>query len=105
MFKSTTQTLNVPDAVLYYDIRSDGAGREPVLLIIGSPMGAEGFGTLAGHFTDRTVVMSNGAVVVQPATEHPALMPIAGSHGSCFVEYHTWICGSDVVTGPARFGA
>ena len=29
---------------------------EPVLLLIGSPMGAAGFGTLAGHFTDRTVV-------------------------------------------------
>ena len=28
----------------------------PVLLLIGSPMGAGGFGTLAGHFPDRTVV-------------------------------------------------
>jgi pimeloyl-ACP methyl ester carboxylesterase len=27
-----------------------------VLLLIGSPMGAAGFGTLAGHFSDRTVV-------------------------------------------------
>ena len=27
-----------------------------MLLIIGSPMGADGFTTLAGHFTDRTVV-------------------------------------------------
>lgn len=28
----------------------------PVLLMIGSPMGAAGFGTLATHFTDRTIV-------------------------------------------------
>src|SRR3989442_8813468 len=32
------------------------ASTEPVLLIIGSPMGADGFTTLAGHFADRTVV-------------------------------------------------
>jgi len=51
-----TYTLEVPGAVLSYDIRSNDADTEPVLLIIGSPMGADGFVTLAGHFTDRTVV-------------------------------------------------
>ena len=51
-----THTLDVPGAVLTYDIRSDEASTQPVLLIIGSPMGAAGFGTLASHFTDRTVV-------------------------------------------------
>jgi pimeloyl-ACP methyl ester carboxylesterase len=51
-----THTLDVPGAVLYYDVRSNDASTEPVLLIFGSPMGATGFGTLAGHFTDRTVV-------------------------------------------------
>ena len=30
-------------------------GTQPVLLLIGSPMGAEGFVAPAGHFTDRTV--------------------------------------------------
>jgi pimeloyl-ACP methyl ester carboxylesterase len=52
----TTRTLDVPGAVLTYDVRANGASREPVLLMIGSPMGAAGFGTLTGHFTDRTVV-------------------------------------------------
>ncbi|HYL39766.1 MAG TPA: alpha/beta hydrolase, partial [Candidatus Binatus sp.] len=33
-----------------------GPGAEPPLLIIGSPMGASGFTTLASHFPDRTVV-------------------------------------------------
>lgn len=38
------------------DVRSNDSSTEPVLLLIGSPMGAAGFGTLAGHFTDRMVV-------------------------------------------------
>lgn len=50
-----TNTLDIPGAVLYYDIRSSDS-TEPPLLLIGSPMPASGFVTLAGHFTDRTVV-------------------------------------------------
>lgn len=56
MAEPETGTLDVPGAVIYYDVRSNEAGTEPALLLIGSPMGAMGFGTLAGHFTDRTVV-------------------------------------------------
>jgi pimeloyl-ACP methyl ester carboxylesterase len=52
----TTHTLDVPGAVLTYDVRRNDSSKAPLLLIIGSPMGASGFGTLAGHFTDRTVV-------------------------------------------------
>ena len=52
-----THTLAVPGAVLTYDVRpGDGYGTAPVLLMVGSPMGAAGFGTLAGYFADRTVV-------------------------------------------------
>ncbi|MGH3169824.1 MAG: alpha/beta fold hydrolase [Trebonia sp.] len=56
MTEPKTRTLDAPGAVLYYDVRSAGESELPVLLIIGSPMGADGFVTLAGHFTDRTVV-------------------------------------------------
>ena len=56
MTEPKTGTLSAPGAVLHYDIRSAGPGPEPVLLIIGSPMCADGFVTLAGHFADRTVV-------------------------------------------------
>jgi len=56
MTEQTTNTLDVPGALLTYDVRSNTASTEPVLLMIGSPMGAAGFGTLAGHFSDRTVV-------------------------------------------------
>src|SRR3954453_9361416 len=52
-----TRSLDVPGATLTYDVRGDLADRDqPVLLVIGSPMGASGFPTLASHFTDRTVV-------------------------------------------------
>jgi pimeloyl-ACP methyl ester carboxylesterase len=52
----TSHTLNVPGATLAYDIRPNSTTTQPVLLLIGSPMGAAGFGTLSGHFADRTVV-------------------------------------------------
>jgi pimeloyl-ACP methyl ester carboxylesterase len=52
----TTHTLEVPGAVITYDIRSNDESRESVLVLIGSPMGASGFPTLASHFADRTVV-------------------------------------------------
>ena len=56
MTEPKTHTLDVPGAALIYDVRSNDASTQPVLLIIGSPMDASGFVTLAGHFTDRTVV-------------------------------------------------
>jgi pimeloyl-ACP methyl ester carboxylesterase len=56
MTEPKTHTLEVPGAVLHYDVRSNDSSTEPVLLLIGSPMGADGFATLAGHFADRTVV-------------------------------------------------
>ncbi|GAA1558071.1 alpha/beta hydrolase [Kribbella lupini] len=52
-----SHTLEVPGAVLTYDVRGDLADRtQPVLLLIGSPMAASGFPTLASYFEDRTVV-------------------------------------------------
>ncbi|MBF6134760.1 alpha/beta hydrolase [Nocardia otitidiscaviarum] len=56
MAEPKTHTLEVPGAILTYDIRDSETGDGPVVLMIGSPMGAAGFGTLAGYFTDRTVV-------------------------------------------------
>jgi pimeloyl-ACP methyl ester carboxylesterase len=56
MTEPTTRTLDVPGALLTYDVRPSDSSKAPILVLIGSPMGAGGFGTLAGHFTDRTVV-------------------------------------------------
>jgi pimeloyl-ACP methyl ester carboxylesterase len=52
----TTRTVSAPGATLTYDVRPGGSNDEPPLFLIGSPMGASGFGTLAGHFPDRTIV-------------------------------------------------
>ena len=52
----TTHTLDVPGARLTYDVREGGATGEPILMLIGSPMGAGGFTSLANRFADRTVV-------------------------------------------------
>ena len=56
MTEPTTHTLEVPGALLTYDVRPGDSNTAPILVLIGSPMGAGGFGTLARHFTDRTVV-------------------------------------------------
>lgn len=57
MTKPTTRTLDVPGAVLTYDLREpdEPNGHRP-LFIFGSPMGASGFEQLVGHFADRTVI-------------------------------------------------
>ena len=54
--QATTHTLRTEGATLTYDVRRNPETTEPILLLIGSPMGASGFGTLASHFADRTVV-------------------------------------------------
>ena len=53
--EATTRTIEAPGATLTYDVRPGPTG-SPALFLIGSPMGAGGFGTLASHFADRTVV-------------------------------------------------
>ncbi len=67
----TTQTLAVPGATLAYDVRPADTASPP-LLLIGSPMGAGGFGTLASHFTDRTVVTYDPRGVERSTKDDPA---------------------------------
>lgn len=72
MTEPTTKTLEVPGAVLTYDIRKADAATGPMLLLIGSPMGASGFGTLAGHFTDHSVVTYDPRGVERSTKPDPA---------------------------------
>ena len=51
----STHTLDAPGATITYDVRGS-LGTGTPLLVIGSPMGADGFTTLAGLFPDRPVV-------------------------------------------------
>ncbi|GGM60014.1 hydrolase [Thermopolyspora flexuosa] len=56
MTEPKTHTLEVPGAVLQYDVREGAGDGEPPLLMIGSPMDATGFVSLAARFPERTVV-------------------------------------------------
>ena len=54
----TTHTLETAGAAIAYDVRGPlpTADGRPPLFMIGQPMAADGFATLASHFPDRTVV-------------------------------------------------
>jgi pimeloyl-ACP methyl ester carboxylesterase len=54
--QATTHTLDVPGATLAYDVRRNDETTDPPLFLIGSPMGAAGFVSLASHFPDRTII-------------------------------------------------
>jgi len=57
MSERKTHTLDVPGAVLAYDVRTpDAAADVPPLVVVGSPMAASGFEQLAGLIDDRVVV-------------------------------------------------
>jgi pimeloyl-ACP methyl ester carboxylesterase len=55
---TTTHTLETFGAEIAYDVRGPlpTADGRPPLFMIGQPMTADGFATLASHFPDRTVV-------------------------------------------------
>jgi pimeloyl-ACP methyl ester carboxylesterase len=55
---TTMQKLEAADADIAYDVHGPlpTADGRPPLVMIGQPMDASGFGTLASHFHDRTVV-------------------------------------------------
>ncbi len=70
-----THTLDVDGTKVTYDVRGDlpAADGRPPLMLIGSPMDASGFVTLAGYFPDRTVVTYDprGAGAQQPQDRPP----------------------------------
>jgi pimeloyl-ACP methyl ester carboxylesterase len=69
---TTTRTIDAPGARLTYDVRDGGSSDAPALFLIGSPMGAGGFATLAGHFTDRTVMTYDPRGVERSEKTDPA---------------------------------
>ncbi len=84
MTEPTTRTLDVDGATLAYDVRRVDSPAPP-LFLIGSPMGAGGFGTLAGHFPDRTVVTYDPrgverSIKADPATESTPAQHAADVH-------------------------
>ncbi len=81
MAEMRTSTLDVPGAVLTYDVRPGEGTDEPTLLMFGWPMGAAGFATLAGHFHDRTVVTYDPRGVERSEKADPATASTPDEHG------------------------
>ena len=80
MTEPRTSTLEAPGAVLTYDVRRNPDSGEPALFLIGSPMGASGFGTLASHFPDRTVVTYDPRGVERSTKADPATQSTPEQH-------------------------
>ncbi|MEL7977647.1 alpha/beta hydrolase [Isoptericola sp. F-RaC21] len=80
MSELSTHTLDVPGAVLTYDVRRPGApGGHPPLFVLGSPMAASGFTQLLDHLDDRAVITYDPR-----GTERSTLAP----DGEVSVELH-----------------
>ena len=72
MAQPTTRTAGRARRHLTYDVRAVTRWRRSALLLIGSPMGAGGFPTLAAHFTDRTVITYDPRGVERSTKADPA---------------------------------
>jgi pimeloyl-ACP methyl ester carboxylesterase len=81
MTEATTRTLEVPGATLTYDVRHNDSSTEPPLFLIGSPMGAAGFTTLASHFPDRTVITYDPRGADRSTKADPSSPSTADEHG------------------------
>jgi pimeloyl-ACP methyl ester carboxylesterase len=77
----TTQTLDVPGATLTYDVRRNPASTEPPLFLIGSPMAAAGFVSLASHFPDRTIITYDPRGSERSTKDDPTTQSTPDQHG------------------------
>jgi pimeloyl-ACP methyl ester carboxylesterase len=89
----TTRTIDVPGADLTWDIRPNDTSTETPLLMIGSPMGAGGFATLAGHFADRTVLTYDPRGVERSPKDDPRSESSPDQHAE---DLHAVIAASGV---------
>jgi pimeloyl-ACP methyl ester carboxylesterase len=79
--EESTRTLEVPGATLAFDVRPGGPDATP-LFLIGSPMAAAGFGTLAGHFADRTVITYDPRGSERSQLTEPTTPPTPEEHAT-----------------------
>lgn len=78
--QTTARTVDAPGATLAYDVRPGTAADTPPLFLIGSPMGASGFGTLAGHFPDRTILTYDPRGAERSAKDDPTTTSTPEQH-------------------------
>src|SRR5688572_8032458 len=76
------RTMDVPGATLTYDVRRSETTTEPPLVLIGSPMGAGGFPSLAAHFPDRTIVSLDPRNNGERSPAHDPSAPITPEVGA-----------------------
>jgi pimeloyl-ACP methyl ester carboxylesterase len=79
--ESATRTIQAPGATVTYDVRPGSATSEPPLFLIGSPMGASGFTTLASHFPDRTIITYDPRGAERSTKDDPATPSNPEMHG------------------------
>lgn len=73
MTEPTTRTVDVPGAVLTYDVREPATPSEHrPLFVFGSPMGASGFAQLLAHLDDRTLITYDPRVTERSRLEDGA---------------------------------
>ena len=75
-----TRTIQAPGATLTYDVRRGSSTSEPPLFLIGSPMGASGFTTLASHFADRTIITYDPRGAERSTKDDPATASNPAQH-------------------------
>src|SRR6188472_2515323 len=78
--EAATRTLEAPGATITYDVRQGGDDSQPPLMLIGSPMGAAGFATLANHFPDRTIVTYDPRGAERSTKDDPATESTPDQH-------------------------
>ncbi|MFB8008311.1 alpha/beta fold hydrolase [Nocardia sp. NPDC056000] len=73
MAELKTRTIETAGATIVYDVRAaEPAGVEPILMLIGTPMDASGFVSLADRFPDRTVVTYDPRGIARSTKADPA---------------------------------
>jgi pimeloyl-ACP methyl ester carboxylesterase len=78
--EESTRSLDVPGANLAYDVRPGDSADITPLFLIGSPMAAPGFTTLASHFTDRTVITYDPRGSERSQLAEPTVPPTPDEH-------------------------
>ncbi|MFC7528312.1 alpha/beta fold hydrolase [Actinoplanes sp. GCM10030250] len=106
MIEPVTHTLEVPGAVLRYDVREPAQPSDkPPLMLIASPMDASGFVTLAGHFTDRTVVTYDPRGTARSERTDPAPESTPEQHADDVSRIIEAVRSGSAGSGSARAGS
>ena len=89
----STFTMNVPGATLTYDVHGELSPDAVPLVLVGSPMDASGFTTLASQFTDRTVVTYDPRNTGRSKREDPTSAVTTAQHAEdLHAVLHEWRC-------------